>query len=421
MKAIIFVLLAYRFAADPSEPAKKKKKRSDKRDKQNAEMNGNGNPSEVKKGILKESANPYVVQVIARPGESFPRPNILKKSNNEPFKTTDSVSDFFKSKKINVYASTSGRFTNSLNLTEKSPELEEQTEKVQKRLEKTIVIDDTLPETIVLDNDVPPESVKKSSPSKNEDVVKKPKRKDAIIHAYQVPHKNAFILHIKHPSEFSLMGKMRFTLLVGIIDVFGWTIEEQTVYDLYLPKFSSCPVMETQIPINPLNIEELESYLLRENLITENNMKKLLNDIKPYDSVALIEDVTNNFVHVFEKYSDKKFFSDLPALSLPEVAQSMHCTFNLNNSNAVKEFRKNPAWDDLVLGNCNFICGGKNVGKSSLMKYLINKSKLSADAVVCLDLDPGQPEFCPPGCLAVTVVRNPVIGPNFVHCIEPEK
>lgn len=67
------------------------------------------------------------------------------------------------------------------------------------------------------------------------------------------------------------------------------------------------------------------------------------------------------------------------------------------------------------------LCGGKEVGKSTLLKFLLNRSLEKWSKVIVIDLDPGQPEFTVMGCLSVISVQQPVVGPNFTHLITPEK
>jgi len=57
--------------------------------------------------------------------------------------------------------------------------------------------------------------------------------------------------------------------------------------------------------------------------------------------------------------------------------------------------------------------GGKGVGKSTFSKYLINRLLSQHEAVLFVDLDPGQAEFTIPGCVSATVVSRPLLGPNF--------
>lgn len=41
------------------------------------------------------------------------------------------------------------------------------------------------------------------------------------------------------------------------------------------------------------------------------------------------------------------------------------------------------------------------------------------DQVLVVDLDPGQPELVPAGCVAVGLVSRPLLGPNFSHWDQP--
>lgn len=62
------------------------------------------------------------------------------------------------------------------------------------------------------------------------------------------------------------------------------------------------------------------------------------------------------------------------------------------------------------------ICGPKSSGKSTFAKLLTNKL-LSKRSIALLDLDPGQPEYSPPGQLALMHIREPNLGPPFSHPI----
>ncbi|KAG0710295.1 Polynucleotide 5'-hydroxyl-kinase NOL9 [Chionoecetes opilio] len=67
--------------------------------------------------------------------------------------------------------------------------------------------------------------------------------------------------------------------------------------------------------------------------------------------------------------------------------------------------------------------GGKGVGKSTFFKYLAN-SLLSAQpdgphpGVLCLDLDPGQPELSMPTSLSLTRLTKPLLGPPYTHDLQ---
>ncbi|SPO01187.1 related to Polynucleotide 5'-hydroxyl-kinase GRC3 [Cephalotrichum gorgonifer] len=74
-----------------------------------------------------------------------------------------------------------------------------------------------------------------------------------------------------------------------------------------------------------------------------------------------------------------------------------------------------------------FICGPKGSGKSTFGRLLTNRLLTQAQnvpqrkagspegGVIVLDLDPGQPEFCPAGTVSLVLVRKPNISPPFAH------
>jgi len=73
------------------------------------------------------------------------------------------------------------------------------------------------------------------------------------------------------------------------------------------------------------------------------------------------------------------------------------------------------------------ICGPKGSGKSTFGRMLVNamitrsastshkRSITQTDGVAFLDLDPGQPEFSPPGELSLIHLRSCNLGPPFTH------
>lgn len=73
------------------------------------------------------------------------------------------------------------------------------------------------------------------------------------------------------------------------------------------------------------------------------------------------------------------------------------------------------------------VCGPKSSGKSTFVRLLINRILTSdesqsqqsetqpQDGIALLDVDPGQPEFSPPGQLSLIHLRKPVFGPPFTH------
>ncbi|EMD00318.1 hypothetical protein BAUCODRAFT_119859 [Baudoinia panamericana UAMH 10762] len=61
--------------------------------------------------------------------------------------------------------------------------------------------------------------------------------------------------------------------------------------------------------------------------------------------------------------------------------------------------------------------GAKSSGKSTFNRLLCNTllSRNSVTKVQYLDLDPGQPEFGPPGIVSLVEITAPILGPPFTH------
>ncbi|KAG6005965.1 hypothetical protein E4U43_000514 [Claviceps pusilla] len=95
----------------------------------------------------------------------------------------------------------------------------------------------------------------------------------------------------------------------------------------------------------------------------------------------------------------------------------------------IQELISPPEWNKLLAsiapttasGNeySAFICGPKSAGKSTFARLLTNRllttSHGESKAVIVLDLDPGQPEFAPPGTVSLVRVSRPNLGAPFSH------
>ncbi|KAG6534504.1 polynucleotide 5'-hydroxyl-kinase NOL9-like [Zingiber officinale] len=55
-----------------------------------------------------------------------------------------------------------------------------------------------------------------------------------------------------------------------------------------------------------------------------------------------------------------------------------------------------------------FVCGPKNSGKSTFSRYLLNALLPRYGRVGYLDTDVGQPDFSPPGCVSLTLIKETI-------------
>jgi len=63
-----------------------------------------------------------------------------------------------------------------------------------------------------------------------------------------------------------------------------------------------------------------------------------------------------------------------------------------------------------------FVVGPRKVGKSTMARFLCNATwNRHRGPVAFLDLDSGQTEFTPPGCVALKALHAPLLGPSLSH------
>ncbi|KAI9003160.1 Pre-mRNA cleavage complex II protein Clp1-domain-containing protein [Gaertneriomyces semiglobifer] len=65
------------------------------------------------------------------------------------------------------------------------------------------------------------------------------------------------------------------------------------------------------------------------------------------------------------------------------------------------------------------IVGSKNMGKSTLSRYVVNSLLNKYQSVAFLECDVGQSEFTPAGLLSLNIVTTPLLGPPFTHMQPP--
>lgn len=68
---------------------------------------------------------------------------------------------------------------------------------------------------------------------------------------------------------------------------------------------------------------------------------------------------------------------------------------------------------------CTVICGAKGVGKSTNLRYTLNRLLRHTEKVCVLDCDLGQPEYTVPGVVSLHVITSPTLYPAYANLQEP--
>lgn len=249
---------------------------------------------------------------------------------------------------------------------------------------------------------------------------------------------NKVILVLKPETQFSFLGKFKLKVLYGAVQVYGsvfYSANSIKPVDIYSPRGYSSISISTYDLEDSYDKENLWDSLTSEGV--DRSMKTKLHDAiskcKRGWSVILLENFENTLTNFLNNYSSLKLFPKIENLKNtwcdPKRAEYV-LQANFQFSMFPNEISIYPQWENQTTDNliskwkskkslCTMVVGGKSVGKSTTVRYLINKFLRHSKKVVLLDLDPGQAELTPPACISLSILEEPLLGPNFTHIKSP--
>lgn len=246
--------------------------------------------------------------------------------------------------------------------------------------------------------------------------------------------KNHAVVVMQNDQTLCFRGKCFVTCLYGRVEVMGFTIEEgQQPYPLFSPA-SHCPLtiraMETE---NTHTEEPAQLSDILKDYLPSGSRKKLIGKVIRNSSIILLEPMETTLTRFLSS------FPDLGQLFSPPVNELLSAVLDTplnglglvplsSNIDGLKTSKSlTDALNTLVdackadmEGTIILVCGAKNVGKSTFIRVLINTLLNHTGSVEYLEGDLGQTEFTPAGCLSLTTVREPLLGPPFTHQRPPD-
>lgn len=244
--------------------------------------------------------------------------------------------------------------------------------------------------------------------------------------------KDKVLLTVMNNSNFYLKGKILIKVIKGSVEVLGHTIfPSSRFYSVYSPRGYSLLDFRGYGAIPPSDFVD-----------------KLMGEGVSFDDA---KEVTGDCVLILRKLSEgwtKYLHSSLNSktkinllqrdknlpleLQHEEEITSIEKILDVNfihpDSSNLRLFQPGEDWD-LAISSMDIsrknnvvprllVAGGKGVGKSTFLRWLTNKLLFSSP-VVFLDLDPGQAELSLPGYLSLSILKEPLLGPNFSHTDRP--
>lgn len=220
-------------------------------------------------------------------------------------------------------------------------------------------------------------------------------------------------------------GSLHVKLIAGNATAFGYELQPNKIVTVYSPRGHGLiclnPTTNTAAVQPNLNVlDTLKGDFYLQDL---NNLKEEFDSGN--DAILLLErDQTNRGVNMIERYMRETVFPNINAFNNESPFYSsefvLHCKFLNEPANGLV---LNEEWLTLSLkDNSKLITiGGKGVGKSTFVRYLINSNFDKFKKFLFIDLDIGQPELFVPQTLSVTVVTEPILGPGYLSNVKPAK
>ncbi|XP_054465538.1 polynucleotide 5'-hydroxyl-kinase NOL9 [Anoplopoma fimbria] len=246
---------------------------------------------------------------------------------------------------------------------------------------------------------------------------------------------NLAVLVMQKNQTLCFRGKCLLTCLYGRVEVMGFTIEEgQQSYPLFSPA-SHCPLTIRALESSDQTRDDkMEAAPILQKYLQLASWKKLQKKITTNSSIILLEPMETPLTRFLSS------FTDLSELFSPPISELMSAVLDtpLNGlgmiplGTAIDGLKMSKTYRNalnMVVSACRgnmdgcaviLVCGTKNVGKSTFIRTLINNLLNHTASVDYLEGDLGQTEFTPPGCLSLSTVRRPLLGPPFTHQCTPE-
>lgn len=299
---------------------------------------------------------------------------------------------------------------------------------------------------VELDNDsdecpelVPiPESFKSAPPPPSKATQSKPKttRKAAVVHpakepslitAQEVPQPAEFeyylshdfsevLVHLKRP--FFFHGMLSIRVIAGAIELMHHTRraaggESEEILAMATTDDHPVRVAVVPQPSHALTRGLADPALKRFHY---SHLMEIKQSFQDSHAVLLLKSINANHLKFVQGHMSKKLL--LPEDLRKNLETSLRCKFYNSHpkqfspiDSALLELPPNSSFPRIIT------VGGKNTGKSTFNKCLVN-SLLSGNAseVLYVDLDIGQPEFGVPQTLSAYLLKAPVIGKGFLKC-----
>ncbi|XP_072384871.1 polynucleotide 5'-hydroxyl-kinase NOL9 [Diabrotica undecimpunctata] len=221
---------------------------------------------------------------------------------------------------------------------------------------------------------------------------------------------NQRLVVLKENETLICYGYCSVKVVYGKLSILGSILDKRSkMVDIYSPRGSSLLALK--------NVTDEKESLRNLASLKEHDILKQTT-INKKDVVFIVSSGTeNNKIKFLKQYTSEQIFPKITNLNVPQVTFYTDGKFN---SIAI-----HPEWGRIINmvdeSSKMLIVGGGGVGKSTFVRFSINRLLSKFPKVRVIDLDPGQSEFTVPGCISVLEVSEPVFGPSYTHLTKVKR
>lgn len=254
---------------------------------------------------------------------------------------------------------------------------------------------------------------------------------DAVIcpRFYNALNSRQVLLVLKSPLYFH--GILNVRLLVGAATVYGYELTKD-VATVYSPRGHSfvdiSPSFNSSVSDAAALIESAAKAL--QSIESEFLNADIYDALRIYqpstDAILLLERgaCDSGAVHMINNYMKQTVFPNAQAFNVRRTYFGsefiLNCQFFLKPRVSLQSSAQ---WLSATLRSATsrtIVCGGKGVGKSTFVRYMLNDGLGRFERILLIDLDIGQPELGLPQTVSATCVRSPILGPGYMRSAQPD-
>jgi len=227
-----------------------------------------------------------------------------------------------------------------------------------------------------------------------------------------------------------LYGTVKLYVLIGTVDVFGYTATTGELLEIFSAK--GCNMIKVQNMYSEESLEYDEVFI-RESVekvksdFTSIDLRNIRRQfVSKTDAIIVLQrnNERRKLVNNFKLFMVENVFPNIKSFEAkPPFGGTEHLLKCKILTKSEQELKIPFNWNTFTLAPKArlIVAGGKGVGKSTFVRFLINKYIGLYKKIVLIDLDIGQPEIFVPQTISYTVIRTPLLGPGFFMNKQPHK